>query len=109
MGHGYPKLMGGPESWAGLGGALGPLGIHFAPTFLGFMAAISEFGGGLLLILGLWTRPACFFLCSTMVVATLMHLSQGDPFQAYSHAMESAILFAGLLLIGPGRFSLDEK
>lgn len=69
MCHGFPKLTGGPEVWTKLGGAMSAIGIHFAPAFMGFMAAASEFGGGLLLILGLLTRPACFFLLTTMVAA----------------------------------------
>ncbi len=109
MCHGFPKLAAGVEVWTKLGGALSAMGINFAPTFMGFMAAISEFGGGLLLVLGLFTRPACFFLLSTMVVATLMHVISGDPFVKYSHALEAAILFFSLLFIGPGKISLDEK
>jgi len=107
--HGLPKLLAGPEKWEQLGGALAVMGVNFAPTLMGLMAAISEFGGGLLLLLGLFTRPACFFLLSTMIVATLMHLKLGDPFLKYSHALEAGILFFSLLLIGPGKFSLDEK
>ena len=76
---------------------------------MGFLAAASEVGGGLLLALGLFTRPACFFLSGTMIVATLMHVSSGDPFVKYSHALESAILFFSFLFIGPGKISLDEK
>ncbi|MFA7174284.1 MAG: DoxX family protein [Kiritimatiellia bacterium] len=109
MCHGIPKLLGGPEAWTKLGGALSAMGVSFAPTFMGFMAAISESGGGLLLILGLLTRPACFLLLSTMTVATAMHVKQGDPFTVYSHALEAAILFFSLLFIGPGKLSLDEK
>ncbi|GJQ58793.1 MAG: quinol oxidase [Candidatus Scalindua sp.] len=109
MCHGFPKLTAGPEVWQKLGEALSTIGIHFAPTIMGLIAAISEFGGGLLLVLGLFTRPACLFLVSTMVVATLMHVRSGDPFVKYSHALESAILFFSLLFIGPGKISLDEK
>ncbi len=109
MGHGIPKVLAGPEMWDKLGGALSAFGINFAPTITGFMASISESGGGLLLALGLFTRPACFFLMCTMIVATSMHLSKGDPFVAYSHALEAAILFFSLIFIGPGRFSLDQK
>ena len=107
--HGLPKLIGGPEIWTKVGGALSVLGIGFAPGFFGLMAAISEFGGGILLALGLFTRPASVFLLITMIVATLMHVSSGDPFVRYSHALESAILFFSFLFIGPGKFSLDEK
>jgi len=109
MCHGFPKLTAGPELWTKLGGALSYMGIYFAPTFMGLVAAISEFGGGLLLVLGLFTRPACFFLFCTMVVATTMHVKSGDPFVKYSHAFEAAILFFSLLLIGPGKLSLDGK
>lgn len=109
MCHGFPKLIAGPEVWTKLGGALSGMGINFAHTSMGFMAAISEFGGGLLLVLGLFTRPACFFLLITMIVATQMHLISGHPFVKYSHALEAAILFFSLLFIGPGKISLDEK
>lgn len=107
--HGYPKLMGGPETWAKIGSAMQALGVDFVPTFMGFMAAISEFGGGLLIIFGLFMRPACFFLLMTMVVATAVHLKKGDPFSFYSHPLEAGILFFSLLFIGPGKISLDHK
>ncbi len=105
--HGLPKLIAGPETWMTLGGSMKALGVGFAPTAWGFMAAFSEFAGGILLTLGFFTRPACFFLLTTMIVATMMHIGKGDPFLKYSHAMESGILFLSLILIGPGRYSLD--
>jgi len=106
--HGYPKLMGGPEQWTQVGGAMKAVGIHFAPTFWGFMAAVAEAVGGQLLALGLFFRLACGLLLSTMVMATIMHLTNGDDFNGYSHALESGLLFLSLLLIGPGRLSLDQ-
>lgn len=105
--HGFPKISGGPEFWTRIGGATRTVGIDFAPTFFGFMAAVSEFGGGVLLILGLATRPAALLLCLTMVVATMTHLARGQGFNGFSHALEAAILFGSLVLIGPGRISLD--
>ncbi len=105
--HGLPKLMAGPEKWAMLGGVMKFLGIGFAPTAWGFMGAFSECIGGLLLVLGFFTRPACFLLLATMVVAMLMHIGKGDPFVKYSHALEAGILFLSLILIGPGKYSLD--
>jgi putative oxidoreductase len=105
--HGYPKLVAGPETWAMIGGSMKVLGIGFAQTAWGFIAALSECAGGILLVLGFLTRPACFFLLMTMVVATMMHIGKGDPFLKYSHAIESGILFLSLILIGPGKYSLD--
>lgn len=106
--HGYPKLIGGPETWTAVGGAMGQLGIHAAPTVWGFLAAVAEAVGGQLLAVGLFFRVACVLLLGTMVVATIQHLSLGDDFNTYSHALEAAVLFAGLLFVGPGRYSVDQ-
>lgn len=107
--HGYPKITGGVESWTQLGEAAAFVGLGFMPAFWGFMAALSEFGGGLCLILGFMTRPAGILMAFTMFVATMMHLGRGDGFNVASHAIEVGIVFLSLALIGPGRFSLDCK
>jgi len=106
--HGWPKISGGAAKWSQLGGAVANLGITFAPTFWGLMAALSEFGGGLCLIAGFKTRIAALFMASTMAVATTMHLSRGDGLSVASHAIEAGIVFLSLVLIGAGKFSLDE-
>lgn len=105
--HGWPKLTGGVETWEKLGGTMAGLGITFAPTFWGFLAAVTEAVGGLLLALGLATRPVAAALAFTMIVAAKMHLDAGDGFRGYSHAMEDGIAFLALVLMGPGRHSLD--
>lgn len=107
VGHGYPKLAGGPEGWTGLGGVMANWGITFAPAFWGFMGGFTEFMGGILIILGIFFRPACIFLFITMLVATTSHVAQGDSFSTYSHAVELAIVFFSLYFTGPGRYSLD--
>lgn len=38
MMHGYPKLLGGPDKWEAVGGAMKHTGITFFPTFWGLMA-----------------------------------------------------------------------
>ncbi|MBF0252328.1 MAG: DoxX family protein [Candidatus Omnitrophica bacterium] len=100
--HGYPKITAGPEVWAKLGGAMGVLGIKIFPVFWGFMAAASEFMGGILLIAGVAFIPACAFMGFTMLVAASMHLAVGDGLGKTSHAIELMIVFIGLMLIGPG-------
>ena len=107
--HGLPKLFGGPDKWEQVGMAMGSLGIEFIPTFWGFMAAISESLGGICLILGVLFRPACILLTITMAVAASSHLSRGDGLGGASHAIEVGIVFLSLILIGPGKYSLDEK
>ena len=107
--HGAPKLFGGVEKWVKIGGAMASLGIGFAPAFWGFMAAVSEFFGGICLILGVAFRPACILLTITMLVAAISHLSRGDGLGGASHAIELGIVFLSLILIGAGKYSIDEK
>lgn len=106
--HGYPKLTGGLAAWTEVGGAMKVVGLDFAPAFWGFLAAFAEAVGGQLLALGLFFRWTCVLLLGTMTIATIMHLSKGDGFNDYSHALESVFLFLGLAFAGPGRFSLDQ-
>ena len=106
--HGYPKLLGGIEKWEGLGNKMSFVGIDFFSVFWGFMAAFSETIGGLLFALGLFFRPASFLLLCTMVVASAFHLGKGDGVPGASHAIEAGILFASMIFIGPGKYSLDK-
>lgn len=108
--HGWPKIQGGTATWERLGGAMANLGLSFAPVFWGLMAALSEFGGGLLLILGLFTKPASTLMAFTMLIATLMHHNAGDNFMHQtSRPLELMIVFVAIMMLGPGKFSLDAK
>lgn len=108
--HGLPKIRAGEEVWVQLGASMKVIGIDFIPLFWGFMAAATETFGGFLLILGLFFRPVNMLLVFTMIIAALVHLS--DPKQGIdeaSHAIELAIVFFGLIFIGPGKYSIDKK
>lgn len=105
--HGLPKIQGGPDMWAKIGGAMGNVGISFAPEFWGFMAAASEFGGGLLLLLGLFTRPASAFMAFTMLMATFQHLHKLDPWGTVSNPLRLFTVFVALVFLGAGKYSLD--
>ncbi|MEE8328599.1 MAG: DoxX family protein [Thermodesulfovibrionia bacterium] len=107
--HGAPKISGGPEKWEKLGMTMKYVGIEFLPVFWGFMSAVSEFIGGMFIILGLFFRPACMLLAFTMTVAAAMHLGKGDGLKGASHAIEAGVVFLSLILIGPGKYSIDEK
>ena len=109
MVHGWPKLIGGPDKWTGLGGAMSTLGISVFPMFWGLSAAVTELVGGALLVIGLGTRPVSALLAFTMFVAFMMHFQAGDGFRGYSHALEDGVVFLGLILLGAGKYSLDAK
>jgi putative oxidoreductase len=106
--HGYPKISGGPAMWGKIGTTVGIFGIHFLPAFWGFMSGFAEFFGGIFLIAGLFFRPITMLMTINMIVATSMHLNNGQGLAIASHAIEDGILFLSLILIGPGKYSLDE-
>jgi putative oxidoreductase len=109
IGYGAPKLFGGPPAWQDLGQAMTYLGTTFAPTVWGFLAAASEFFGGIALVCGGLLRPAAFFLVCVMTVATVQHFGRGDGYAGGAfHSIEMGVACLSLLLVGPGRYSLDE-
>jgi putative oxidoreductase len=103
--HGLPKLTGGPEAWERTGRAVSNVGITFGYEFWGLLAGLSEGAGGLLFAAGLFFRPACVALLGVMTFATLDQFSRAVP--APEHALKNACVFAGMFLIGPGRYTLQ--
>lgn len=75
---------------------------------LGPAAALSELVGGLLLALGLFTRPAATFVLVTMGVAAF-HIHAADPFAKKELALAFGLVALALAFGGPGRFSLDAR
>jgi len=105
--YGLMKIQGGPEMWAQIGGTMSNLGITFVPVFWGFLASLSEFGGGILIFLGLFTRPAAAFMAFTMFVAAIQHLSMRDPWYVVMNPIEMLAVFIALIFLGAGKYSLD--
>lgn len=103
--HGWSKLIGGPERWAGVGAAVDVLGIGFGHTVFGFLAAFAEAVGGLLIAAGFLFRPIAFLLAGTMFVAWFRHVATGQGTPA--HAFKNMWVALGLVLVGPGRYSVD--
>jgi putative oxidoreductase len=77
-----------------------------APALLGWVAILSEFAGGLLLALGLLTRPAAAFVIGTLGVAAF-HVHGADPYQKKELALAYVVVGLAFLIAGPGRYSLD--
>src|SRR3954470_2369927 len=76
------------------------------------VAGILEFGGGLLILIGLFTRPVAFILSGFMAVAYFMaHASQGNPLLPILNQGDLAVLFCFVFLYfvfaGPGAWSVD--
>ena len=107
--HGWPKISGGVETWVKLGMAMKFMGIGFAPAFWGFMSAATEFFGGILIAVGLLTRPVAMVLTFNMLVAVILKFSTGAGLGGASQAIEVGIVFLSLILIGPGKYSIDGR
>lgn len=111
IGHGYGKLFhdGGFGPTSGFIESTGKMGFP-APTLFAWMAALTEFLGGILLALGLLTRPTAFFLAGNMAVAAFVAHAKNDWFGSPPNK-EYALLFLvpALMLVftGGGRYSID--
>ncbi|MBS1616464.1 MAG: DoxX family protein [Bacteroidetes bacterium] len=108
IGHGFPKLKGGPELWEQIGHAMSQFGIHDFYTFWGFSAGFAEAVGGLLFLLGFLFRPACLLMLFVMIAASLQSYGMGG-WSALLHPLSLGVLFVSMFIIGPGRFSVDKR
>jgi putative oxidoreductase len=102
--HGGPKLFESTEEWIATGSAMQHFGITFGYYWWGFAAGLAEALCGLLIALGLLFRPAAAVLTWIMIVAFTDNSLTGG---LTSHPFKNIWLFAGLALIGPGKYSLD--
>ncbi len=105
--HGLGKIQ-NPMAWMGPDSPM--------PGVFQLLAAVSEFGGGIALIIGLLTRLAMLGLAFTMAVAVYTHaVTLGDPFVSMtgerSYELAGIYLVLSILFVvcGPGRFSVDKK
>lgn len=101
--HGYPKLLNlinGNTEFAN------PFGIGQAPTL--FLAVIGEFICPLLLIIGFKTRWAAIPSAITMFVAAFM-IHSADPFGVKEKALLFLVIFVVIMLLGPGKYSVDKR
>jgi len=82
------------------------------PGALQALAALSECGGGMALIVGLLTPLAALGIVCTMIGAlVLVHFPNGDPFVGKNRSFELPLMYLvsalALASVGPGKFSLD--
>lgn len=108
FGHGWGKLP--PDGIKKFAGYLASLDVP-APAASAWAAMLAELAGGLLLALGLFTRPAAGLIAVTMLVAvSTAHWS--DPiFSRGGPSKELALLYGSaavlLCFTGSGRYGVD--
>jgi putative oxidoreductase len=102
--HGYQKVV--PH------GALNHY-VHYItslglPHWLGYVSAYTEFVGGLLLILGLFTRLASALVAINMLVA-FFYVGIHQGFGIYNYILALVALGIMLTFYGAGALALDRK
>jgi len=97
--HGTQKLFGFPPA-------------PYAITTLFFVAGIIELVGGILILIGLFTRPIAFLLSGEMAIAYFMVHMPINFFPANNQG-DGAVLFCFIFLFlvfaGPGEWALDNR
>ncbi len=107
--HGYVKLFGG--AMAGTAGFMDSLGLS-PGVFWVWVIALLEFFGGIMLVVGLLTRPIAAMVLGFMAVAAFyVHWGNGFFWNAggYEYPLMWGILALVVLARGGGEYSLDRK
>lgn len=111
--HGAQKLFGafGGEGLQGRADLMVGLGLEPGMLFA-VLIGVAEFGGGLLLILGLLTPLGALAIAGTMVGA-IVTVSGANGFFTQDGGLEYNLLLIALALVllafGPGRYSVDHR
>ena len=101
--HGIPKfqkLLSGNFEFAD------PIGIGATPSL--FLMVLAEFLCPILIIIGFKTRWAAVPPAIATAVAALIHHSP-DPFGVKEKPLLFLLIFISIILLGPGKFSIDKK
>jgi putative oxidoreductase len=81
------------------------------PGFVAYLVILGEIGGGIALILGVWTRPIALLLLPILIGATFQHVGNGWLFSAKGGGWEFPAFWTLMLLVqallGNGAYALS--
>ena len=77
------------------------------PASFTYLSSYTEFIGGALLAIGLWTRPAALLITINMLVATYVMLPGGFFLGGAAYPFTLGVVSLAILLAGPMAYSMD--
>ena len=105
--HGYLKYVSGEQGLYKIGAMLSALGVPSGfEVSLGTIASYAEMVGGILIIIGLFTRIGSLLIIGTLAVATILNLN--GNFFSWDYPSQMGFGAIMLFLAGAGRYSLDK-
>ena len=105
--HGYLKYVSGEQGLYKVGAMLSALGVPSGlEVILGTIASYAEMVGGILIIVGLFTRIGTLLVVGTLAVATILNLN--GNFFSWDYPSQMAFGAIMLFFAGAGRYSLDK-
>lgn len=114
LAHGAQKLFGmfGGPGLDAVAGSMARNGLK-PGMFFAVLGGVSEFGGGLLLLIGLLTPLAALVIAGIMIVA-IATVTGGSGFigargVGYEYNVLLMVASLALVIAGPGRLSLDHR
>ena len=102
-----PILLGGPSAWAHFRAGARNLGIHSHFQIWGFVAALVGCVGAVLVIFGLFFRPGVLVLL-ILAIGHAIGVKHGTGFRNALPSIEMCFVLAGILFVGPGKYSVDK-
>ena len=105
--HGYLEYVSGEQGLYKVGALLSALGVPSGfEVILGTIASYAEMVGGILIIIGLFTRIGSLLIIGTLAVATILNLN--GNFFSWDYPSQMGFGAIMLFLAGAGRYSLDK-
>lgn len=102
-----PALMGGPSAWTHFGAGARNWGLHSHFQLWGFLGALFGCIGGVLLIFGLFFRLGVLLLL-ILAIGHAIGVTKGASFRFALPSIEICFVLAGILFVGPGKYSVDK-
>ena len=102
-----PALIGGPKAWAHFGAGAEHFGLHSHFQVWGFLGLLLGCLGGVLMIFGLFFRVGVL-LVFVLAIGHALAVYDGSGFRVALPSMEMCFVLAGMLFVGPGKYSVDK-